>query len=382
MNDSSIITLNEKSVRNNILFLKKKLGPKVKISSVVKSNAYGHGIEKIVPLFEKEGLDHFAVFDYNEAIRVSKSLHGEATIMIMGWISNEYMAKAIKNGFEFYVFNIDRLMAALSAAKRLNIKAKIHLEAETGMNRSGLNQEELTHAISIIKSNSEHFDIIGFCTHLAGAESISNYFRIQNQIKKYQKLLAALEKNGIKPAIRHMANSAAAFVYPKTRLDLVRIGIMQYGFWSSAETFMHYIGNKKNKIDPLNRILGWESRIMAIKKVKTSEYIGYGITFLAQTDTLTALIPIGYSCGYSRSLSNKGQVLIHGQRCNIIGVVNMNMMIADISNIPDAKVGDEVVLIGKQGELEIKVSAFSDISNKLNYEVLTHLNENIKRTIL
>ena len=121
---------------------------------------------------------------------------------------------------------------------------------------------------------------------------------------------------------------------------------------------------------------------MSIKEVKTGEFIGYGISYLAQSQLKTALIPIGYSCGYSRSLSNKGRVLIRGQRCSVIGVVNMNMIIADISNIPDAKLGDQVVIIGIQDDLEIKVSAFSNISDELNYEVLAHLSESIDRVII
>lgn len=382
MIESSLITLKEESVYNNIRFLKKKLGPNVKISSVVKANAYGHGIEQIVPLFEKAGIDHFSVFDYREAIRVSNSLNGSASIMIMGWISDENIKEAIEKGFEFFVFNLKRLKIALKGAENLNIKAKIHIEVETGMNRSGLNIEVLNNAISIINDNKEYFDVVGFCTHLAGAESISNYHRIQKQLKIYNRMLFILERNEIVPKYKHVANSAAAFVYPKTRMDLVRIGIMQYGFWPSSETFMHYISNKMNRADPLNRILGWESRIMSIKEVKTGEYIGYGISFLAQSEIKTALIPVGYSSGYNRSLGNRGHVLIHGQRCSVIGVVNMNMIIADISNILDAKIGDEVVIIGKQGELEMKVSSFSDISNKLNYEVLAHLSGKIKRKII
>ncbi|MDF1547527.1 MAG: alanine racemase [Bacteroidales bacterium] len=382
MIESSRITLREKSVYNNINFLRKKLGKKVKISSVVKANAYGHGIEQIVPLFEKAGIDHFSVFDYNEATRVANSLAAPQSIMIMGWISDNNVKNAILKGFDFFVFNNERLLVALEHAKALNKKARIHLEAETGMNRSGLNNQELIKAITLINDNKEYFDVQGFCTHLAGAESISNHFRIQKQIKKYHKMLTLAEKSGIIPQFRHMANSAAAFVYPKTRMDLVRIGIMQYGFWSSAETFIHYLGNKAKRIDPLERILGWDSKIMSIKEIKTGEYIGYGITFLAQSDIKTALIPVGYSCGYSRSLSNRGRVLIRGQRCSVIGVVNMNMIIADITNIPDAEVGDEVVIIGRQGDLEIKVSAFSDISNELNYEVLAHLSGKIKRTII
>ncbi len=382
MNASSIITLNEKSVHDNVAFLKKKLGQSVKISAVVKANAYGHGIEQIVPLFEREGIDHFSVFEYNEAIRVSKSLAGQATIMIMGWISNENIKDAIGKGIEFYIFNVERLQVALHFAKELNSKAKIHLEAETGMNRSGLETEELKEAVSIITENEKFFEVVGFCTHLAGAESISNHLRIQKQLKKYNKMTDILIANGINPRYKHVANSAATFVFPKTRMDLVRIGIMMYGFWSSTETFLHYIINKTNKTDPLKRVLTWESRIMSIKEVKTGEYIGYGITFQAQSDTKTALIPVGYSSGYSRSLSNRGRVLIHGQRCSVIGIVNMNMIIADISGIDNVKVGDEVVIIGKQGNLEIKVSSFSDISELLNYEILTHLTQNIRRKLL
>jgi len=382
MTDSSIITLNEKALKNNVDFLKKKMGAKVLISAVVKANAYGHGIEQIVPLFEKYGINHYSVFSYIEAIRVYKSLSKPQAIMIMGWISDENMADVIKKGIEFYIFNLERLDIALACAKKLKLKANIHLDAETGMNRTGLNTDELNTAISIIKKNEDFFNVVGFCTHLAGAESVSNHLRIQNQLKKYKKMLTVLEANELHPKYKHVANSAAAFVYPKTRMDLVRIGIMIYGFWSSSEVYVQYINHKSNKIDPLKRILGWQSQIMSIKKVKSGEFIGYGISYLAQTDTTTALIPVGYSFGYSRSLSNKGRVLIGGQRCSVIGVVNMNMIIVDISHVDDVKVGDEVVLIGKQGDLEIKVSAFSEISDQLNYEVLAHLSETIKRIVI
>ena len=382
MSDSSIISIDEKSLQNNVAFLKKKMGKKVLISAVVKANAYGHGIEQIVPLFEKHGINHYSVFSYSEAIRVYHSLSESQTIMIMGWISDENMADILEKGIEFFIFNIERLEIALKWAKKLNLKANIHIEAETGMNRSGINTDVLNTVISIIKENEQYINVVGFCSHLAGAESISNHPRIQKQLKKYQKMLTVLEANNINPNYRHVANSAASIIYPKARMDLVRIGIMLYGFWSSIEVFIQYINNKPDKTDPLKRILSWESQIMSIKEVKCGEFVSYGISYLAQTDILTALIPIGYASGYSRSLSNKGRVLIQGQRCSVIGVVNMNMIIADISNVPLAKVGDEVIIIGKQDNLEIKVSAFSDISDQLNYEVLAHLSEFIKRKII
>ncbi|WP_054718568.1 alanine racemase [Marinifilum fragile] len=285
MQGSSFITLKREALQNNIRFLKKKLGNHVRISSVVKANAYGHGIEQIVPMFEEEGINHFSVFDFGEAVRVQNSLKNDKDIMIMGWISDENVVETIKRGIEFYIFNINRLNIALQAASEIGIKAKIHLEVETGMNRSGLTIKELEEAISIIKKNPGIFEVKGFCTHLAGAESISNHVRIQKQLKTYHKLHRVLENSGIIPEYRHIANSAAAFVYPKSRLDMVRIGIMQYGFWSSIETFLRYTHHEK---DPLRRILGWRSQIMSIKEVNKGEFVGYGISFLAQANIKTA----------------------------------------------------------------------------------------------
>jgi len=382
MIDNSQITLNENAVENNIAFLKKKLGDKVKISAVVKANAYGHGIEQIVPLFEKYGIEHYSVFYYSEAIRVYNCLTKPSSIVVMGWLCEKSIREAIEKGIEFFVFNIERLNNAIKFAKELKIKARIHLEAETGMNRLGLNVDELNKAIDIIKENREQIEISGFCTHLAGAESISNHYRIQSQLRKYKKMLTTLEANDLNPIYKHTANSAAAFVYPKTRMDMVRVGIMLYGFWSSTEVFIHYMNSNNIKKDPLTRILGWHSQIMAIKKVKSGEFVGYGISYLAQSNITTALVPVGYSFGYSRSLSNKGRVLIRGHRCSVIGVVNMNMIIIDVTHIGEPKVGDKVVLIGKQEDLEIKVSAFSEISDELNYEILAHLPDSIKRTVI
>jgi len=382
MIDNSVISLSEKSIQNNISFLRSKLGEKVKISAVVKANAYGHGIEQIVPVFEKYGIDHYSVFYYDEAIRVYNCLSKPSFIMVMGWLYDKDIRDAIEKKIEFFVFNIERLQLAVKFAKELGLKAKIHLEAETGMNRSGLNGPELNTAIAVIKENSAHVELTGLCTHLAGAESVSNHFRIQNQLLKYQEMASELEANNLKPKYKHVANSAACFVYPDTKMDLVRVGIMLYGFWPSTEVFVQYINNQSGKMDPLKRILGWQSQIMSVKEIKSGEFVGYGISYLAQSNIKTALVPVGYSFGYSRSLSNKGRVLIHGHRCSVIGVVNMNMMIIDVTHVENVKVGDTVVLIGKQDKLEIKVSAFSEISDELNYEILAHLSERITRRVI
>lgn len=382
MTKSSYIQLNSNALKNNISFLKRRYGKNVRISSVVKANAYGHGIEEMVPLLENQGIDHFSVFDFSEAIRVQKSLRKPASIMVMGWISDFDIDNAIEREIEFFIFNQFRLKKALNYAKIIGKKAKIHLEVETGMNRSGIDSSELTEVIRFILQHNKYFEVSGFCTHLAGAESIGNHKRIMNQLKKYKVMLKKAEEMGLNIGLRHVANSAASLVYPKARFDLVRVGILQYGFWPSMETFIHYTSTKVNKEDPLDRILSWKSKIMSIKSVQTGEFIGYGISYLAQSNIKTALIPVGYSGGYSRSLSNKGRVIINGSRCSVIGVVNMNMIIVDITNVGDVKIGDEVVLIGKQGDIEIKVKSFSDYSDMLNYEILAHMPTNIQRKVI
>ena len=189
-------------------------------------------------------------------------------------------------------------------------------------------------------------------------------------------------ENNVAPGKRHTACSAAAMSYLKSRMDMVRIGIMQYGFWSSRETFIGYINNKEEKADPLHRIIRWKSHVMSTKSVKAGEFIGYGTSYLAQRDMKIATIPVGYSHGFSRGLSNQGRVLIHGNRIGVIGIVNMNLITVDITNIPEIKKGDEAVLIGTQGDLTISVASFSELSNQLDYELLTRLNHNIPRVIV
>ena len=382
MFSTSVIEISKDSLQHNINFLKKQMGKKVKISSVVKGNAYGHGVKEFVPLAEECGLDHFSVYSADEALDVYKYSNHNSDIMIMGMVENEELEWAINTGIEFYVFDIDRLKKTIEYASRLNRVAKIHIEIETGMNRTGFTKEYIPSVIKIIKENKDVLNVKGLCTHFAGAESIANYVRIQKQLKSYSKIHKLFIENDVVPGKRHTACSAASMTYPKSRMDMVRIGIMQYGFWSSRETFIGYINDLENKEDPLRRVIKWKSKIMSTKSVKTGEFIGYGTSYLAQRDMRIATIPVGYAHGYSRELSNQGRVLINGHRVSVIGIVNMNMMTIDITDVSETKKGDEAVLIGKQGDLSISVASFSELSNQLDYELLTRLNQKIPRVVV
>lgn len=382
MKGTSVIEIKKSAVANNINFIRNIIGEQTRISSVVKANAYGHGIDPFVPVAEECGIDHFSVFSAFEAREVHELVKPSTSIMIMGWMNDDDIEWAIKNEIEFYVFEIDKLKKALSYSKKLKKRACIHIEVETGMNRTGFRQRNLERAVKMIRDNSEYFIVKGLCTHYAGAESVANYLRIHQQINRFQRIHKWIQKQGITPENLHTACSAATISYPKTRMDMVRIGIMQYGYWPSMETFIQYAHKKPHMEDPLQRVIRWKTEIMSVKEVNTGEFISYGTAYLANEPKKIAIIPVGYSLGYSRSLSNLGVVLIKGQRVKVIGLVNMNMLIADVSGIPDVRKNDEVILIGSQGENTITVASFSEFSNQMNYEILSRLPENIERVLV
>ncbi|MBN2175547.1 MAG: alanine racemase [Bacteroidales bacterium] len=379
MQSTTTIELSRSAIETNLDFIRELMGESVTIMSVVKSNAYGHGIEELVPMIEDCGIDHFAVFSADEALRVKESLKNHHVIMITGYIPDDALEWVIENEIEFYISDSVRAEKVVPLAGKLNKKAIIHIDLETGMNRTGLNFNDLEKTVEIINENRHQFRIKGVCTHFAGAESISNYVRIKQQIGHFHQLVDYLKKLKIEPEIKHTACSAAAVTYPETRMDMVRIGIMQYGFWPSKETFIHYIHDKTNKRDPLKRVLRWKSEVMDVKKVRQGEFIGYGNFFQAYRDMKIAIIPVGYHDGYSRSLSNQGKVLINNERISIIGMVNMNMIIANVSKLPGVKIGDEVVMIGNQGKYQLTVASFSELSKLVNYELLTRLQQDINR---
>ena len=382
MHKNSVIEINSIAHKENITFLRNIFGKKTIISSVVKGNAYGHGLKEFVEMAFANGVTHFSVFDVEEAKIVFDNLEDKVTILIMGFVADDDLEWVIKNQIEFFVFERYRLAKTSKIAKKLKQKAIVHIEVETGMNRTGFELRTVSKVAKYLIKEKENIYFKGLCTHYAGAESIANYFRVSKQIEVFKKVEEIFKSEGIQPKIKHSACSAASIAFPETRMDLVRIGIIQYGFWPSQEILVSYLNSKKNKIDPLQRVISWKSEVMSIKRVKSGEFIGYGTSYIARDNMKIATIPLGYSHGYCRSLSNQGKVLINGQYCDVIGTVNMNMLTVNITEINNVKKGDEVVLIGNQKSLSLSVASFSDLSNMLNYELLSRISKTIPRKIL
>jgi alanine racemase len=383
MYHTSSLEISASAYRQNIAFIRSRIGSKPVISAVVKGNAYGHGIAQLVPIAERAGVHHFSTFSSDEAREVLMSSAQRNEIMIMGMLQLEEIPDLIEMGIQFFVFDFERLENAIASAKSLNSKAQIHVELETGFRRTGFEWEEREKLLKLLKANSSHLELKGLTTHYAGAESAQNHTRILGQLEQFQRFRKFFFENKLEFERLHTACSAATLLFPETHMDLVRVGIAGYGFWPTRETF-EMIQNQlppENR-NPLKRLITWKTQIMSLKKVRSGEFVGYGKSFLADQDMTLAIIPVGYSHGYGRNLSNNGRVLIAGLCCPVIGTVNMNAVAVDVCHLINPQAGNEVILIGNQGENEITVGSFAETSDLINYEMLTRLPSQIPRKIV
>ncbi|MCI5071534.1 alanine racemase [bacterium] len=379
---TSYIELDSLHYAQNIKFIKKLAGMKTNVCAVIKGNAYGHGASEIAIMAQKNHINTLAVFSAQEAFQVLRAIDRHKTrLIIMGNLDASEIDWALENNIELFVHDLHSFNLIQVAARKLNKKALIHLEIETGMNRFGLESSDLEIIAKLYKNQQNSVRIEGLCTHYSGAESISNFERVKSQIKQYDKLSKIFLPQLGSSITKHTACSAAMIRFPKTRYDMVRIGILQYGLWPSQETRIDYSVKKNKDINPLSPVLSWKTKVLSLKKVSKGQFIGYGTSYQASEDKHLAIIPVGYANGFSRSLSNQGIVLIRGKRAPVTGIVNMNVVSVDVTKIPEVCIGDDVTLIGKDGEEEISIASFADYSSQLNYELLTRLPSDIPRII-
>lgn len=382
MFETSTIELSKSALKNNIGFIKKRLNKGVRFCSVVKGNAYGHGLTEYVQLAMELGIDYFAVHASNEAYELVTNLTKRPDIFIMGAIDGNAVDWAIENEIEFSVFDFERLNHAIEIAKSLGKPAKIHIELETGMHRTGFEISQINHLCEILVQNITKVKIFGLFTHFAGAESQANHFRIVKQKELFDQMVKILHEATLSAKYVHTCCSAALLNYPEYQGNMVRVGILQFGFWPNKETQVLNTLETEKEIKLLKRIIRWRTSVMSVKEVKKGDFIGYGTSYLALKHLKIAVIPVGYSHGYARNLSNIGSVLINGKEANIIGTINMNSLSVDVSHCGQVVKGSQVILIGTQNKKSISVNSFSEQSQLLNYELLTRLPLDIPRIIV
>lgn len=358
------------AIAHNVAAIKRHVGEQVAVMAVVKANAYGHGAEAVAQVALQSGASWLAVGRIEEGVALRQA-GIRAPILIMGYCPEAGAATAVAHKLTLTVasMNLAETLAGLAAPVGQNIP--VHIKVDTGMGRFGLMPEEVVDFACALR-RLPGLILEGVYTHFAAAEPADKSYTHQ-QFACFRQVLAALEREGFQVPVRHAANSAATLDLPETHLDAVRPGIAIYGLRPS---------NEVEPVIPLRPALTLKSRVGQVRTLPAGSSISYGRTFVTQRPTPVALVPAGYGDGYLRLNSNRGAVLIHGQRAPIRGRVCMDQFVVEVSGIEGVTPGDEVVLIGRQGNLVLSAEEVAGWAETINYEVVTQLLPRVPRVYL
>jgi len=362
------------AIAHNIQAVRRKVGGEVKIMAVVKADGYGHGATEVANVALQSGAACLGVAIPEEGIEL-RSSGIKAPILIFGLTPPHEVQEVIKHDLSQTVSTKELAEALSIEAQELGKAAKVHVKVDTGMSRIGVPPED---ALNFVKQISQlkAIQIEGIFTHFSVSDSISNAEDktfTELQIDKFKQVVARLEENGIQIPIKHAANSAGVLNFPSSYFDMVRPGIMLYGLYYSREVAV---------AENLQPAMSFKTAIIHLKTVPPETSISYGRTFVTEKESIIATLPVGYADGYNRLLSNKGEVLVKGRRAPIVGRVCMDMTMIDVSHIPEVKMGDEVVLFGKQGDAEIPMDEIADKTNTIINEVACSIGKRVPRVYL
>jgi alanine racemase len=276
------------------------------------------------------------------------------------------------------IFSLTQLEQVEKYAKKMKVVQEVHLACDALLGREGFLESEFPDVLSAAK-HMKHVRVTGMYAHFANIEDTNNFTHAERQIQAYARMREAAEKTGYTNLMTHISATSGLLTHEYTNGSnpLVRIGIGMYGLWPSDH--LAYSFKKKLTLKP---VLSWKTHIAQIKKLPAGRTIGYGLTYMTKKATTIALIPQGYADGYPRSLSNKGEVLIAGKRCPVLGRVSMNMFVVDASRVPHVEEGDEVILLGVSGKQSITAEQLGELSGTINYEVVTRINPLLPRVVV
>lgn len=351
--------VNLDAIAQNVRNIKKLIGEKKELMAVVKGNAYGHDILEISSVVLKNGASRLAVARLEEGIFLRKA-GIVVPILILGLTLKQQAELLVSYNITPAVCEYEMIEKLSESAIKEGKAVKVHLKVDTGMGRIGILSHDILRFIKKIRA-LKNVEIEGIFTHFSVADE-KNKTYTEEQFKKFMGVLTLLEKEGIRIPIKHVGNSATLLDLPHMWLDLVRPGISIYGLYPSTEV------QKTIKLIPAH---SFRTRIVFLKELSAGEYISYGRTYTTiKKRTKVASLPVGYADGYNRLLSNQGEVLITGRRFPIIGRICMDQCMVDVSSLLEVKIGDEVVLWGRQGEEEITVEEISEKIGTINYEIV------------
>lgn len=366
------VEIDSQAFEHNLASYKKIIG-KAFLAPVIKSNAYGHGIELIAKICDQsEFVEILCVVSVNEALFL-RDIGIQKPILVLS-IPVGNLQEAIAKNISLIAYDREKIFELNNLAKSLNTSAKIHLKVDTGLSRMGLNSENTLNLIEEIRK-LPFISIQGIFSHLAKAESLDQTFT-NNQIKQFNFLLQQLDKMDVEIPLKHATCSAAATANAESHYNVVRTGLGLYGLWPSEEN--KQVTQERFPGFTLKPVLTWKTKIIQIKEIPAGSHIGYDCTHQVQETSKIAIIPIGYWDGFDRKLSNRGKVMINNQIAPVIGRIAMNLTTIDITNL-NVSINDEVILIGDYPE--VTADDFARRCDTINYEVVTRINPLLPRII-
>jgi alanine racemase len=352
-------------VKENFLAIKKFVGS-VKVMPILKANAYGHGLIQIAQLMEEIGADYLGVAFVEEGILLRE--YGiKIPILVLGGVWGNQVPLFLKNDLAITASSIDKINQIDEAASSLKVKAKVHLKIDTGMERIGVHYYS---AEKFLEATLKCKNVIveGIYSHFSNADS-SDLTHTKLQFERFSEVISFYEKRSLPSPIKHISNSGGMLQMPEANLDMVRPGILMFGVYPSLEV--------PKKI-PVKPALSWKSLVIYFKVIKPGHPVGYGLTWQTEKPVRAVTIPVGYGDGYFRNLSNKSEVIIRSKRYQVIGNVSMDQIVANI-NQDSAYNGDEVILLGSDGNISITCEEMAEWAGTIPYEILTNINTRVPR---
>ncbi len=372
----SYIELSKKNLIHNVRQFRNLVKKGTKISVAIKGNAYGHGQNEIAKILEPH-VDYLQVNSIEE-LELLRKVTKKKTFLF-GYVQKSDLPRVIKLGCILTIFSVEQLHELDRAAQKLKIKQEIHIPFDAYLGREGFLLSDLPKLFKEIKK-SKYIKFTGIYAHFANIEDTANFTHAQKQIDEYKKALNLAQEHGFKNLQTHISASSGILAYEKSGgiHPLVRLGVGVYGMWPSEYLESVYKNTKFN----LKPVLSWKTKIAQVKILPKGRTIGYGLTYKTKRKTKIVIIPQGYADGLDRGFSNRGEVLIGGTKCKILGRVHMNMSAVDVTHLRNVLPEDEVVILGRQKKEIITAEEMAKKIDTINYEITTRISSLLPRVII
>jgi alanine racemase len=369
------VEINRAALLANVHTCRQIIGPCCRLLAMVKGNAYGHGLRESAQVLLEAGVDMLGVEAVGEAVAL-RMAGVTCPILLIGPLPPANVPLLWAHELIPLLVSAEQVQVVGEYACQAACGLDVHLKFDTGMHRQGIMMYEVPGLLHLL-AKYPGLRVCGVATHLARADEAEAPEWTRRQLDQFHDIITTLAAAGIRAPIRHAANSAAALLWPETHLDMVRLGIALYGFWPGPA-----VQHARAETLTLRPVMAWKTHVAAVKEVGCDCHVGYNGSYVTTRDSRIAVLPLGYYDGYARSLSNLGQVLVHGQRAPVRGRVSMNLMSVDVTDLPDVEPGDEVVLIGQQGMSAIAAEEMAAWLGTIHYEVTTRINPLIPRILV